>query len=162
MPANDEREPDDLATSVVLAGLAIADLVRDALTSAGHDELRFSQLFVFGRLVQGPATIGEIGREMGFSHQAASARVNELEDAGLVRRIPNPDDGRSRLVELTPTGLDALEVGLRARDDLLQRLGDTTTEKELRTAEKVVADLLDIAGGADAVRVRDLGFPKAP
>jgi DNA-binding MarR family transcriptional regulator len=151
----------DLATTVVLAGLAIADLIRDSLVDQGVNELRFSQLFVFARLRQGPASIGDIAAEMGFTHQAASARVNELERGGLVRRVRNPDDGRSRLVELTSQGLQALQIGLNARTELLGQLTKTTTRTERAAAHKVVMALLDLAGGIDSVRVRDLGFPQA-
>jgi DNA-binding MarR family transcriptional regulator len=161
LPAETPSDEIDLATTVVLAGLAIADHIRDALVDHGVNELRFSQLFVFARLKQGPASIGDIAAEMGFSHQAASARVNELESGGLVRRIRNPDDGRSRLVELTAHGLDALQIGLNARAVLLDQLTKTTTRNERAAAQRVVLALLNIAGGMETVRVRDLGFPQA-
>jgi DNA-binding MarR family transcriptional regulator len=150
----------DLALAVVLGGLAIADYIRDAFIASGIAELRFSQLFVFARLERGPATLGDIAREMRFSHQAASTLVNQLEGAGLARRFPNPDDGRSRLVELTPEGKRALRVGKAARDDLLERLRASCSDKELATASAVMTSLLRLAGGVDAVRIRDLGFPQ--
>lgn len=156
---SDEAEP-DLALTVVLAGLAIADHIRDALVAHGIAEIRFSQLFIFSRLERGPATIGDIATEMRFSHQAASTLVNQLEGAGLARRYPNPDDGRSRLVELTPEGRKALRVGIAARDDLLERLRAGSSDEELAAAAAVTTRLLRHAGGATAVRIRDLGFPQ--
>ena len=157
MGSDDEA---DLALTVVLAGLAIADHIRDALVENGIAEIRFSQLFTFARLERGPATIGDIAREMRFSHQAASTLVNQLEGAGLVRRYPNPDDGRSRLVELTPEGMRALRVGMATRDDLLERLRTNSSDEDLATASAVVTSLLRLAGGAETVRIRDLGFPQ--
>ena len=150
----------DLALSVVLAGLAIADYIRDAFLANGIAEIRFSQLFIFARLQRGPATIGDIAKEMRFSHQAASMLVNQLEGAGLARRYANPDDGRSRLVELTPEGLRALRVGMTARDDLLKRLRAHSTDTDLAAASEVMTNLLRLAGGIDTVRIRDLGFPQ--
>jgi DNA-binding MarR family transcriptional regulator len=150
----------DLALTAVLAGLAIADHIRDALVADGIAELRFSQLFVFARLERGPATIGDIAREMRFSHQAASTLVNQLEGSGLVRRSTNPDDGRSRLVELTPEGRRALGVGLSSRDDLLERLRAVSSAEDLEAAATVMANLLRLAGGGEPVRIRDLGFPR--
>jgi DNA-binding MarR family transcriptional regulator len=160
VPGETPSDEIDLATSVVLAGLAIADLIRDALVDQGVSELRFSQLFVFARLRQGPSSISDIATQMGFSHQAASVRVNELESAGLVRRIRNPQDGRSRLVELTDRGLEALEIGMDARAKLLEQVAERTSRAERAAAQKVVMALLEIAGGMESVRVRDLGFPK--
>lgn len=154
-----DDEP-DLALAVVLAGLAIADYIRDAFTANGIAEVRFSQLFIFARLERGPATIGDIAREMRFSHQAASTLVNQLERAGLARRYPNPDDGRSRLVELTSEGKHALRVGTASRDDLLERLRADSRDEDLAAASAVMASLLRLAGGIDTVRIRDLGFPQ--
>lgn len=159
-PDSDDAPGLDLATSVVLTGLAIADWIRDALRDAGVQDVRFSQLFVFARLVQGPVPVGAVAKEMGFSHQAASLLVAELERNELIRRIPNPDDRRSRLVELTPRGEAALAVGVAARDALLARLAASTTDEERRAAQRVVDELLGLAGGPGKVRIRDLGFPR--
>lgn len=39
-------------------------------------------------------------------------RIDQLEKAGLVERLPNPDDGRSVLVGLTPAGLARVEAAV--------------------------------------------------
>ena len=156
--ADDET---DLALTVVLAGLAVADYIRDALVAHGVTEIRFSQLFVFARLERGSATIGDIATEMQFSHQAASTLVNELERAGLVRRYRNPADGRSRLVELTPEGISALGIAMEARDQLLEALRGLSGERAMGIANEVTMSLLGLAGGASSVRIRDLGFPRS-
>lgn len=157
---SDDAGEADLVLAVVLAGLAVADHVRDSLVAEGIVQVRFSHLFIFARLERGPATIGEIANEMRFSHQAASTLVNQLEGAGLARRCPNPDDGRSRLVELTSGGQNALRLGMAARDGLLERLRAHTSDEELAVASTVVADLLRLTGGIDNVRIRDLGLPR--
>lgn len=150
----------DLATLVVLTGLAIADAIRESFRADGIDDIRFSQVFVFALLAQGPCTVGTIAEQMGFSHQAASQMVAELERTGLARRTENPDDRRSRLVELTPDGHRALRIGLDARDQLLERLAATTSPRSLATTARVVSELLDLATADQPVRVRDLGFPR--
>ena len=150
----------DLTMSVVLAGLAIADWVRDAMRERGIDDIRFSQLFVFARLATGPATVRDVAEQMGFSHQAASLLVGELERLGAVRRVPNPADGRSRHIELTERGFELLQVGLDAREELLAHLADQFSEQERDIATRVVTEMLDHVGGAESVRIRDLGFPR--
>ncbi len=39
-------------------------------------------------------------------------RIDQLEKAGLVERLPNPEDGRSVLVALTPAGLARVEAAV--------------------------------------------------
>jgi DNA-binding MarR family transcriptional regulator len=41
-----------------------------------------------------------------------TARLHRLERAGLIKRHPNPDDGRGVLVRLTPAGVDVVEHAL--------------------------------------------------
>ena len=97
---------------------------------------------------------------MGFSHQAASLLVAELERLDAVRRVPNPADGRSRHIELTERGHELLQVGLDAREELLARVADRFSDQERATATRVVTAMLDLVGGAESVRIRDLGFPR--
>lgn len=39
-------------------------------------------------------------------------RIDQLEKAGLVRRIPNPDDGRSFLISLTDRGFEVIDAAI--------------------------------------------------
>jgi DNA-binding MarR family transcriptional regulator len=57
---------------------------------------------------------------------AISNRLRRLEEAGLVRRVPDPADGRGVLVELTPSG---------------RRLVDRVIAKHLETERQMLAGL---------------------
>ncbi|WP_433790687.1 MarR family winged helix-turn-helix transcriptional regulator [Actinoplanes sp. CA-252034] len=50
----------------------------------------------------GPLRVGEIAKRMQVVGPHVTRHVNELERRGLVQRVPDPDDRRARLVELTP------------------------------------------------------------
>src|SRR5437660_1551979 len=52
------------------------------------------------------STPGRLGQRMELSSGAITNRLDRLEEAGLVRRLPDPDDRRSVLVELTEHGRD--------------------------------------------------------
>ncbi|MPZ54101.1 MAG: MarR family transcriptional regulator [Acidimicrobiia bacterium] len=43
---------------------------------------------------------------------AMTHRLDHLERAGLIERIPHPNDGRGSLVKLTPAGAEALDAAL--------------------------------------------------
>jgi DNA-binding MarR family transcriptional regulator len=58
-------------------------------------------------------TIGELGERRNLSASGISRSVDRLERLGLVERQPNPDDGRSLLVALTPKGLERLRAAQR-------------------------------------------------
>jgi DNA-binding MarR family transcriptional regulator len=58
--------------------------------------------------------------------------VRELENAGLVSRRPDPQDGRRSFVELTAAGVAKLEATQAAREDWLNQ----TLEAELDADER--------------------------
>lgn len=59
---------------------------------------------------------GQLSKDEWLSSGAMTNRLDRLEEAGLVRRLPDPDDRRALLVELTEKGHDLwLEsVGVQA------------------------------------------------
>lgn len=60
-------------------------------------------------LIQGPASLVEIARSDGQSHQLVAARLAPLEKLGLVERIADPQDLRRKPYRLTATGKDEAE-----------------------------------------------------
>jgi DNA-binding MarR family transcriptional regulator len=67
---------------------------------------------------------------------AVTQRLNRLEALGLVSRLPHPDDGRGKLVELTQAGKDLVDRVLPdhlATEEAL--LGDLSTEERRTLAE---------------------------
>lgn len=62
---------------------------------------------------------GKLARMMELSSGAMTNRLDRMEKAGLVRRLPDPDDRRGILVELTPDGKRVYKetVGVQARKE---------------------------------------------
>ena len=56
----------------------------------------------------------DLARTLLLTTASVTHRVDRLERAGLVRRIPSPANRRSILVELTPQGLDIVERAVEA------------------------------------------------
>src|SRR4051812_11759306 len=75
----------------------------------------------------GVSTPSQLAAETGVTQTTIRDQVQALVDRGLVRRKPNPDDGRSYFIELTAKGRDQLSRGLaasaRARAAVEQELG---------------------------------------
>lgn len=93
-------------------------------TLAGHD-LSHGEWGLLGQLRRGGppyrSTPGKLARRQGLSTGAMTNRIDRLERAGLVRRLPDPDDRRSTLVELTDAGRAVWEesVGTQAAKEAL-------------------------------------------
>jgi DNA-binding MarR family transcriptional regulator len=60
-------------------------------------------------------SVGQLARWADLSSGAMTNRIDRLEEAGLVRRVPDPDDRRGVLVELTDAGRKAWEESVSAQ-----------------------------------------------
>ena len=75
----------------------------------------------------------DIANELGITTGGTSKLVDRIEASGYCRRLPNPDDRRSSLLELTEEGRRLFVTAGAAFDDELQRrLGSALPERTLR------------------------------
>ena len=61
------------------------------------------------------STPGKLAKRADLSSGAMTNRLDGLERAGLIRRLPDPDDRRGTVIELTAEGLEAWEAALGAQ-----------------------------------------------
>lgn len=80
----------------------------------------------------GPATASALAKQEQITPQSMGATLAGLEMRGLVRRGPDPDDGRRVVLTATELGLEALRDRKNARTAQLARaLSDVFTPSEL-------------------------------
>jgi DNA-binding MarR family transcriptional regulator len=80
----------------------MVQLVERELAADGVDSNGYGSLSLIG--ARGSMRLTELSDELGMPLTTASDVVRRLESRGLVRRRPNPYDGRSFLFELTARG----------------------------------------------------------
>jgi len=75
----------------------------------------------------------DIANELGITTGGTSKLVDRIEASGYCRRLPNPGDRRSSLLELTEAGRRMIaEAGAAFDDELQHRLGAALPERTLR------------------------------
>ncbi|MDI1296551.1 MAG: MarR family transcriptional regulator [bacterium] len=81
----------------------------------------------------------DLAEELGIAQPSLVRTLDQLQTAGLVERIPNPDDRRSNSIRFTPTGQDLvgrIETKLGdLRRDLLEGVPDSDIETSVRVME---------------------------
>lgn len=81
-----------------------------------------------------PMGPGELARSVLVASGTVTKRLDRLERRGLVVRSPSPEDGRGRLVELTPDGLaltDEIAAKHWANEDRLIGVLDASEREQL-------------------------------
>lgn len=84
----------------------LVDGITQGVVEAGFDDVRPVHGFAFARLSAAPATTAQLAEHLGITKQATSELVQHLVDRGYLTRVPDPSDGRARLLVLTDRGLN--------------------------------------------------------
>jgi DNA-binding MarR family transcriptional regulator len=128
--------PDDItALEAALEVRAVLGRLRRRLreVSAG-DALSPSQASVLARLAKGDIAVpsaASLAAAEGVRPQSMAATLGVLEREGLIRRVPDPGDGRRSLVEATDAGLGQEAGAGPARMEWFARvLGERSTAAE--------------------------------
>jgi DNA-binding MarR family transcriptional regulator len=91
--------------------LAINELVSEALTARGFPDFRPAHGAIGQYIADEGSRITELAEIAQLTKPTVVYLVNDLEGLGYVERVPDPADGRAKLVRLTVRGLRAQSAG---------------------------------------------------
>jgi DNA-binding MarR family transcriptional regulator len=95
---------------VNLVAASGAPRLRAAFAAAGLDGIRPGQAVALVPLAAGGLHASGLADRLNVSRQAVAQAVAALEQHGYVTRGPDPADARTRIIELTTRGRQALRV----------------------------------------------------
>ncbi len=124
---------------------AMESAVLNALREHGH-QLTISQARVFQRIGPDGSRPGVLADATQLSKQTLGSILDQLEGAGYVSRVPDPSDGRARLVAITERGRELVTLSLPVVQEMerawARHLGPTRT-RQLREALTELRELTD-------------------
>jgi DNA-binding MarR family transcriptional regulator len=91
---------------------------------------------------------GDLASDLELSSGAMTSRLDRLEQAGLVRRLPDPEDRRGVVVELTDKGREAWDLAANVqgrREAFFARTLTKPEQKQLNTLLRKLLLSLDMA-----------------
>jgi DNA-binding MarR family transcriptional regulator len=87
-------------------------------------------------------SVGQLAKWAELSSGAMTNRIDRLEQAGLVRRVPDPNDRRGVLVELTGEGQKAWEDSVSAQAAKESLVADALTASEKKQLNALLRRLM--------------------
>ena len=135
----------DLATLMYISYRAMDEQVVREMREAGY-EVTVAQARIAQRLRPNGSRLTELAQQAQVTKQTASLLVAALETEGLVERVPDPDDGRARLIRFTRRGRVASEhagtIVRRIEQTWVEHLGPELGE-QLREALVKLREITD-------------------
>jgi DNA-binding MarR family transcriptional regulator len=83
-----------------------------------------------------------LGQGLMLSSAGVTSRLDRLERRGFVQRLPDPDDRRGVIVELTDSGLEIVDDAVAANTVSDRQLLDRFDPQEIETLEGLLRKLL--------------------
>jgi DNA-binding MarR family transcriptional regulator len=106
---------------------------------------RYEALVLLSFTQRGSLPLGKMGERLQVHPTSVTPIVDRLESAGLVRRVPHPEDRRAVLAEITGTGRELVEVA--TADLLAAGFGlSTLAEDDLREISTLLRPVRKDAG----------------
>lgn len=93
-----------------IASRAAADRIFSVVHDAGFADLTVAQSRLLMGIDPRGTRLSVLADRAQIAKQTATALVDKLERAGYVERVPDPSDGRARLVQMTPRAETALPI----------------------------------------------------
>lgn len=125
---------------------AMEGRVFDGLAAAGFDDITPAQARVFQRIAPTGSRLTDLAAQAGITKQSAGFLVDQLERTGYVERVPDPSDGRARLVRLADRGTRTVHASRRlvaeVEAEWTAHLGATrmTQLRDILTALREITD----------------------
>lgn len=106
-------------------------------------DITTAQFVVFNSVALGKGrTIGEFCRLLGYDSGAMTRLLDRIEKKGLIRRVANPDDRRSYLLELTPESKALFPQAKRRVQAVFKRLLSGFSEEQAAALKLSLEQLL--------------------
>jgi DNA-binding MarR family transcriptional regulator len=118
-----------LLALLIKSGRFAESRLDQALDSAGLTFVKWRMLDAIVK-AGSPVSLGKLAEHVNCVKSNITQLTDRLESEGKVRRVPDPDDRRSILMELTESGRIMHIAGLEALGMTSQRLFETSNEEE--------------------------------
>jgi DNA-binding MarR family transcriptional regulator len=118
------------------------------MAAAGFPELRPTHGCVFGTIGPEGDRLTSLAERAGMTKQAVGEVVSELEKLGYAERVPDPGDGRAKIIKLTERGNAAWKLGYEVMGEIQSRWEERYGADRVRVMVELMREIVDAANAA--------------
>jgi DNA-binding MarR family transcriptional regulator len=115
--------------------------LHERFAERGHPEVRPPHGNVFPNLDEGGTRVSELARRAQITKQSMAELVAHLERHGYVERVPDPADGRAKLVRATARGDEIYEIAREFVAELERTLTRRLGKRKMGELRKLLEEL---------------------
>ncbi|NED87583.1 MarR family transcriptional regulator [Streptomyces sp. SID11233] len=152
----------DLGTSLFIPYRYTEDRMFRALQDAGFDDWTLAQCRVFQCVAPDGSRLTDLADQAQMSKQSAGVLVDQLERLGYVRRVPDPTDGRARLIVIEERGRRAVEAASATLGEILSEWKTYLGTRNFTLLHQILDQLREITDPyARKTRPRRVALPRS-
>jgi DNA-binding MarR family transcriptional regulator len=130
-----------------------ADMVVEELhtrmEAIGYGDVRQAHGCVFGNVVgEGGMRLTELAERARMTKQGVGEAVSDLERLGYAERVPDPSDGRAKIIRLTASGRAAQRAGFETIAQIEREWCERFGEQPVEAARALLGELVASPMGA--------------
>ena len=118
--------------------------ISDRLKERGFEVTRAHSSVLANIDIETGTRASVLAERAGITKQAVGQLVDDLEQKSYVKRVPDPDDGRARLVRLTAKGRRTIEAAWEVIHELEEKVLAEVGPRTLEAAAKTLSALVQV------------------
>ena len=138
------RQEPNLGILLFVAYRALEQRAYDAVVAAGVRDITPAQARLAARIGPGGTRVSDLADQARVTKQSAGFLVEQLEAAGYVDRVPDPADGRARLVRLTARADPVVAAADAEVERVLHEWAGHVGADRLRQVHQTLRDLREL------------------
>ncbi|MEV6338268.1 MarR family transcriptional regulator [Nocardia vinacea] len=137
---------DDMNVGLLMfiAHRSMEDRIFADLAESGYDDITVAQGRLAARIGADGSRLTELAEQAQVTKQTAGFLVDQLERAGYVQRLPDPSDGRARLVVLSERGSKMARYANSVADRIEAEWATHLGAQRMRQLRETLARLREI------------------
>jgi DNA-binding MarR family transcriptional regulator len=121
------------------------------LEEAGLGDIRAAHGCVFGHIRPEGSRLTDLAEKAGLTKQTVGEVATELERLGYLERVPDPTDGRAKILHLTERGREAQDTGFGIIDEIEAEWAERFGDERMAVLRAVLEEVVGVSSPEAAV-----------